>query len=292
MSRKGRPAPKSIRYRKKGPRARKMSSLIAWVAVDSRGPSSFYLASDSRICWTTSSVRWDAGRKLFASTRHPDVFGYCGDVLFPSLVLGQAVDLADHGVLFSPGDSASRKHEKLSLIVQQSFASYPSSQQRPFTIIHVTREHSEMASVFYLFRLDWLANDQWTSQTFNLPTQSGLVLSAGSGAGSVRAHYKKWQGSESARTSRSVFNAFCDSLRSADDPCSGGAPQLAGIYRTGPAESFGVVYDDRRSLLGAPVEGNLSLAVVEWRNNLFERCDGKTMARLEGAQPHGRPHRL
>lgn len=66
-----------------------MTAFLSWVGVDHRGPASLYLASDSRISWTDNEVRsWDRGRKVFACSRTPDVLGYVGDVLFPSLVLG------------------------------------------------------------------------------------------------------------------------------------------------------------------------------------------------------------
>ena len=61
-----------------------MTSLLAWVGVDSRHLSSIYLASDSRISWG-DVANWDFGRKLFASTKYPEIIGYVGDVLFPSL---------------------------------------------------------------------------------------------------------------------------------------------------------------------------------------------------------------
>ena len=44
-----------------------------------------YLASDSRITWGSANRRWDAGRKLFTSDKSSHAFGYCGDVVFPSL---------------------------------------------------------------------------------------------------------------------------------------------------------------------------------------------------------------
>ena len=71
-------------HRRKG-----ATSLVVWVRVDSRGPASLHLASDSRISWgepkTGSHLIFGTfERKVFASTRHPDIFGYCGDVAFPS----------------------------------------------------------------------------------------------------------------------------------------------------------------------------------------------------------------
>jgi hypothetical protein len=74
-----------------------MTTLVTWVGVDSRGPASLYLASDSRFTWQPGAS-WDFGCKLFTARRHPEILGYCGDVLFSSHALGQAVQLIDASV--------------------------------------------------------------------------------------------------------------------------------------------------------------------------------------------------
>ena len=57
-----------------------MTTLISWVGIDQRRPTSLYLASDSRISWGSQHHRWDVGRKLFSCKVSADIFGYCGDV--------------------------------------------------------------------------------------------------------------------------------------------------------------------------------------------------------------------
>ena len=76
-----------------------MTLLASWLAVDSRAPSAVYIMSDSRISWDNRAF-FDYGKKVFGCKNYPDIFGYCGDVLFPSIVLNQIVDIADHGLLF------------------------------------------------------------------------------------------------------------------------------------------------------------------------------------------------
>ena len=267
-----------------------MTSAAAWLAVDSRGPSAFYLASDSRISWEHLGGRWDFGRKLFASRNFPDIFGYCGDVLFPSLALGQALSLADKRVLFAPDDGPLIRHQKLITTVKFSFGSYPPEVRRDFTILHASRENSGMASQFYFWSLEWSPSRGWASKLLDLPKESVLVLAVGSGKQSLMDWNREWR-ERLGRTSRSVFGSFCDSLRSRQDPNSGGAPQLVGIYRTGAARSFGVIYDKQRFLFGMPITDECSCDSAEWRNCLFERCDGRTMERLESAQPQPRPDR-
>jgi hypothetical protein len=64
-----------------------VTSLAAWPGIDSRGLSTLYIVADSRISWPGSSDLWEFGAKVFASSHTPDIFGFYGDVLVPSMVL-------------------------------------------------------------------------------------------------------------------------------------------------------------------------------------------------------------
>lgn len=272
-----------------------MTSLLAWIGVDSRTPSSIYLVSDSRITWTDPHFPtriWDYGRKLFASRKHPEILGYCGDVLFPSQVLGQLIDIIDADSLFDLEESPNSKWGKVVTVIQQSFEAYPLKEQG-FTIIYCTRENSGLDLVFHMFTLRWDPNKGWTNnQELDLPEKSGIISTFGSGKKFVDIWYSHWNNTREKGTSRIVFSAFCDALHSGGDAYSGGAPQLVGLYRTGCARSFGVIYQGVRYLLGIPVTASNCLDNVEWRNSLFERCDWQTLQRLEDAQSHHKPHGL
>lgn len=273
-----------------------MTSLIAWVGVDSRGPASFYLASDSRISWDNRGT-WDFARKVFASDNHPDLLGYYGEVLFSSQVLSQIIDLIDLGSLFEQEATPESKFQAVSAVLREAHSTYPQISpqmaQEPFTVVHCSRRRDGMTTSFALFELSWEPIRGWRSNSLPVRSdQSGIVAAYGSGAQNMLASIERWDKSEVGRTSRSVFSAFCDSLASGADPASGGAPQLVGIYRKGAAESFGVIYKGKRYLHGLCVEGSPFLGGVEWRNELFERCDWNTGERLEGAQRHTRPRHL
>lgn len=43
-----------------------MTMLVSWIGVDTHGPSSVYIAADSRISWTQEH-KFDFGKKVFAS---------------------------------------------------------------------------------------------------------------------------------------------------------------------------------------------------------------------------------
>ena len=265
-----------------------MSSLAAWAGVDSRGPASFYLASDSRITWGLPSLMWDSGRKLFASSATTDIFGYCGEVLFPSLALGQFDNLLSRRVLVEAGENAADRHEVIRDVLERSFETYPGSVRSAFTILHAARDGSGMASRFRLWRLDWLPTSGWKNHEIEIPTESVLVLTVGSGAHVVSQWDREWR-HRLGRTSRSVFGAFCDALKSNTDPRTGGAPQLVGLYRAEPARVFGVIWMGKRFVGGLEVPVTSGLESLEWRNDLFERCDWRTLQRLPEAQGQPRP---
>ena len=268
-----------------------MSSVVAWVGVDSRGPASFYIASDSRISWSKPKSSWDTGRKVFAVSQIPDIFGYCGDVLFPSLVLGQTCSAAEAGLLWNEGDSVESRHDVFRAVLENAFTTYPSAQQNEFTILHASRDGHGMQARFCLWETQWTKNAGWADRELPLPEQSALVLAIGSGRQVVGDWNRKWM-TALDRTSRSVFSSFCDALRSGADEFSGGPPQMVGLYREKGGRSFGIVYEGSRHFQGLTVPDTSHLDAVEWRNSLFEVCDGRTMQRRGGAQPQPRPSTL
>jgi len=186
-----------------------VTSLAAWVAVDSRLPSSFYLASDSRISFD-GRPPFDAARKLFASSQYPDLFAYCGAVDFPFPVLEQALKQIDSGRLFSRDDGATARNQKFEALLKS--LTYP-LKKGGFTVLHAARDGEGMNVTFFLWSIEWAAEKGWFNEPLDLPIESALVLSAGSGGTVIREHNRKWR-ELLPRTSRSVFSAFCDALES------------------------------------------------------------------------------
>jgi len=113
-------------------------------------------------------------------------------------------------------------------------------------------------------------------------------LNEGSGRLDVQHAYDAWQSGKSAGTSRAVFSAFCDAISVADDPGTGGAPQLAGLYRIRPGQLFGIVHNNQRYFAGAALTGTEQSSSVQWRNSLFEITDATRRRRVPGAQVHKR----
>ncbi len=51
---------------------------------------------------------------------------------------------------------------------------------------------------------------------------------------------------------------------------------MVGIYRkpNSPAITYGIIRDKKRYFLGARIDDDVNFESVEWRNDLFELCDG------------------
>lgn len=265
-----------------------MTSIVSWVGVDHRGPASIYIASDSRITWGTSHI-WDSGRKTFASATHPYIFGYCGDVLFPSMVLPVVLEHLAAGAIAT---SSRSMFGEIGNLIQRLWMQYPHQEHRDFSIIMAARRGEKMAARFHLavYAFD-AASQAWHRREEDMPEMSSSLVHAGSGVREILAAETLWQASEHAGTSRAVFSAFCESMRTGADPNTGGGPQLVGLRRIGTGMTFGVVYDGHRHLSGTVVSKVIAASTsIDWFNELFERADGSRMSRLKDAQPH-RPRR-
>jgi hypothetical protein len=264
-----------------------VTTLAAWVSVDSRRPSACYLVSDSRISWPTGSG-WDFGQKLFVSSRFPDIFGYCGDVQFPTLALRQIVDRVDQGLLLSAGALAAERNRRIVEELRVAYHWYPAHGSKPSTIVHFARDAEGNRANFSLWRLDWSKSSPIQSTQLELPTSSVFGVTLGSGWKVLIDRNEEWKKGQ-GRTARGVFSSFCDAISSGEDPRSGGPPQLVGLYPHGAGRLFGLIINGHRYLAGAAVPNDANVDQFEWRNNLFERMDPRTLRRLEGAQPQPRP---
>jgi hypothetical protein len=264
-----------------------MTSLVAWIAVDSRGPASFYIASDSRITWGKAAT-WNYGKKVFASASSPDLFGYTGDVLFPFIFLSQISDYIRVSKWTS--FNVEEKHEQFLRFLESALESYPETRRNAFSLLHCSREHSGMNSRFHLWETRWAPPNAWFDYKHHLPEESSLIAALGSGKETVVELDQKWRASDAGGTSRAVFSAFCEAISSNQDWRSGGPPQLVGLYRRGSGEQFGIIHEGGRHLSGLLVTLEIaSVLRVEWRNNLFERCDAMSMKLKSGAKRHARP---
>lgn len=267
-----------------------MTTLISWVGYHANFASA-YIASDSRVSWyEDGNRRWDAGKKVFACRSHPDVFAYAGDVIFPALALSQIAEALDLGLLLPAKASPWEKHEAIKRALKHSYSLRHNAEDRDFWILHISRSGRDDAAVPHAWVLEYSASSaEWTDFTLPVPDHSGVVCRLGSGAAAAKAHQRRWAGD--GGYSREIFSSFCDAICSGDDPFSGGAPQLAGIYRNGPARTFGVTLNGASYFQGLPVARSAEPTDIEWRDGLLQRVDILGML-LSDAQPHARPRHL
>jgi len=263
-----------------------MTTLVCWCSRDSRGPAALYVASDSRFSWGTT-VNWDVGPKIHLRGTTPEIFAFAGDV-----TLGQSV-LLQIGIS-SPQpntNEASTTDDGMREFLDAVSPGYPHGRAANDTVVLSARRIGEGMQANFAVSSFRYRSGNWELERHQLPVDnSDVVCAFGSGAKSAVSMVRDWMKEDvSGRTSRSIFSGFCDALRAGRDPLSGGPPQLAGIYRIEPAREFGVVWDGKFFVRGRSVETSNERTKFEWRNNLFERCDSETGARLENAQQHARP---
>lgn len=269
-----------------------MTSIAATISLDQRGPSAIYIISDSRITWGNKHSHWDAGRKTYASKISPDVFGFFGDAFFPSMILGQIVDQIDLGLLFVGDTSAYERHKKYISLFKSSIGRAKKTPIVNFSIIHASRDGEFMDSSFKLWKTCYNAeNKTWNDEEIIINSnESALLLSGGSGKSTIEKTQNLYNSSPIKGTSRSVIMSFCDSIRSQIDPLSAPPPQLVGIWRKGSGQSFGIIYNKRRFIGGIEAQSAQDYPKIQWFNEKFERCDGKTKVVAAGAAKHLKPN--
>lgn len=231
--------------------------------------------------------KWDRGRKTFAASSSPHIFGYWGDVLFPSLALPTVLGEISAGAMRSRGSAFG----DIGNSIRRLWVGYPQREQRDFGIILGTRRRDGMDSVFELAVMTFEAESRsWDLREVPMPRASARLHLAGSGSKYVREAERVWEESAQGGTSRAIYSAFVDALSRGTDPYSGGAPQLVGLHRKGPGIRFGTVYQGKRYIAGNRItQKRARISNVQWFNELFERTDGGRAKRLPTAQRHALP---
>ena len=265
-----------------------MTLLVSWIGVDTHGTASAYIAADSRVSWGDIAV-FDYGRKVFALQNSPDILGYCGDVLFPTMVLSQITEMADRGLLFSPQASCKERFESIKEKLVHQFHEYPRMVKGItadiLQVIHISRDKIDNLK-FECRLIEWTRENGWSGKDKAMPPESSILFILGSGTKEFNENYKRYIKGPESGTSRNVFHCFCDTLFNIKDDKCGGAPQLVGVYRKpdSSAITFGIIKDKRKYFLGAQIGNDVDFASIEWKNDLFEICDGQTMKKHEKAQ--------
>jgi hypothetical protein len=263
-----------------------MTLIISWIGVDQKkegkSPSSIYIASDSRYSWGRVG-KYDYGIKVFGSSIHPEIFGFCGDVLFPSLVLGQLLPQIDSGLLLNDSDDGGTKHTKIYRYISTSLRAYPKVfLSDTFTILHGTR----VGKVFKCYKTDYSITEGLTNEEIALPNMSTKVFSGGSGEKEFDDNWRLWENEKhnNHRTSRGVYHCLIKTLKEIKDPSTGGLPQVVGLYRINNARIFGIVENGTKYIYGKESSEDINSKKIEWRNENFECINPETLKLFDKAQ--------
>lgn len=269
-----------------------MTSFVAWLGADSRGPTSVYFASDSRLSWGTDSRTWDNGQKLFRCQRSPEIFGFTGYLLLPKNILHRFAEQVDQGLLGSLAEiTQAQRAQQLLEATRRDVRAHLYPFNDDFSLFYASRSGSGMSpkSVFRLYEIYCEASTRTvTLYSLSTPSASSVLLTHGTGKAAVDDWTDRWRRSDQGGTSRAVFSGFCDALRAGSDKRSGGEPQLVGLHLQGDAKMFGIVTARGPSIQGALQDGVLYRpSVIEWRDELFQRVrpDGSL---VKSAQVHAR----
>lgn len=263
-----------------------MTLIASWIGVDDKKegkkPASIYIASDSRYSWGNAG-KYDYGIKVFGSSRFPEIFGFCGDVLFSSIVLGQMIPQIDSGLILNDFDSGEMKNRKLFDFIKSSLESYPKEfLSGTFTILHATRINKD----FKCYKTSYNSDKQLLNQEILLPNISTKIYSGGSGKVEFDDNWLKWESEKhnDHRTSRAVYHCLFKTLKEIKDPRTGGLPQIVGLYRIGNSKLFGFVENNKKYIYGKESSEDINSTRIEWRNENFERMNPETLKMIEGAQ--------
>lgn len=277
-----------------GDKVNDMTMLASWCGIDTHGISSAYIVADSRFSWG-NGFYFDYGKKVFACSKYPEIFGYAGDVLFPSVVLAQLVDLIDAGVLFNNEMTKEEKNSVISERIGYTFSKYPDVlENRPIQIIHISRDtnFSNYPS-FKCFLMRWNESGVKHTETIEFPEKSGVIHVLGSGKNAFIKNYERYEKAGNTGTSRNVFHCFISTLANINDTQCGGPPQLVGLYRKPltNGNKYGIIYNNQRYFEGIQLPSSADFDIIEWRNEQFELCNGLKKRRFIDAMPQPDPLR-
>jgi hypothetical protein len=263
-----------------------MSLVIGWIGFDKK-PSSLYFAADSRISWPDKS-KWDNAQKVFALPITDEIFGYCGDVLFPTQILSQITQLAQTGALFAPKEHPEDRVKTYLKLLEKAIESYPQDKfAEPFHVLYAVAYEGQL----FCYKISSQArSSQFILTPLPIPHDCSAVIGEPLGSSGAIKYLKSlftrgkgaWTGKE--LKSYEIFQAFHMTLTDSGDAAIGGAPQAVSLYDNGEAKLYGVFYKENKYILG--MNGNYLMIPneISWRNESFEICDAQTGKRKQDAQ--------
>ena len=134
-----------------------------------------------------------------------------------------------------------------------------------------------MVTDFLCRKIKWTkSTDTWTTESLPFSLHSDKLFVLGSGKSEFETRFEDFQKSNESKTSRAVFQCLCETLENMQDEYCGGSPQIVGLYNKFNSQQFGIIHNEKRYLYGVELTNAADYNIVEWRNKLFEICDGVT----------------
>lgn len=261
-----------------------MTSVIAWLAVDSRQPTALYFASDSRKTYVDGHIE-DNCIKLYVPRDSVEIFAFSGDVSFAGASLDKLCRAIEANQI--PPNMQTSPYGRVDWISQFLRSELISANVKPkytTTILHGSRHDWGPKVHFTLHAFIVLEGDdrlEVRELSADLSRSSTIEIN-GSGKPHVQSAVN-----ESVKAagdySRAYFAGFCESVMSGNDPFSGGPVQLVGVGCKSRAQHFGVVLPHGAFFQGSAK--NEPKEEVKWRNHMFQVVT-HTGALLKGAQRH------
>lgn len=263
-----------------------MTLLVAWTGIDSRGPASVYIATDSRVSWDKQN-HFDYSNKTFALRQFPAILGYCGDSLASQMLISRAMAVIEAMPNYA-GKCLENLVDIFIRLIVRNYNQYPVKLSTgSFTVVMCGKATIESAGNFESYRIDSTFKET-KKQKIVLPQKSGPIVIAGSGKLDFETRYKTHQTSDNPNnsTSRDVFHAFYQTIKHGSNPTVGPIPQIVSVIRkpnTGGVHC-GVVVEGQRHISGQVVDRDIAPEGLQWFNDNFEITNPITKRREQGAQ--------
>jgi len=259
-----------------------MSTVVVWGTNEGTGKiGSCYVASDSRF---SNGKSWDYGQKVY-SLNENGIVAYVGDVLYPLTIIPQIIELINNEIIFKKDETNDNKIQKVFEYLKRSSQDFLNT-LKTTTIIFVFVHNKKFDSYKVTFN---------PIKYNNLEMKAGKAFAFGSGASTYRKKLNKVPNKEKVNPyinstvneraySRYIFQSLDSAIKEGGDQATGGNIQLAGLFKNGTSQLFGIVQNNKRYFLGLEVTEYSELSHIKWRNENFEDVDPKNMVVNSKAQ--------
>jgi len=251
-----------------------VTSLLAWIAVDKRRPTGLYFASDSRRSWKDRDEIRDDCIKLFLPSGTREIFGFAGDITFPSKVLTRICsELESDPELVNGTEDPYNRYCCVLAKLKAEFDALTSKPEHEFTILHGTRVGAMYKASFHLFQYTYdFASGQLSSGSLSCEAGSSVMVSRQGSGGIIVKSFLEKETAKLGEVSRAHFSAFCNAVDSGQDKCTGGPIQLAGVHSIKDSLHYGVVTPNGTYYRGS-TQLPANVSGIRWRNREFAKVD-------------------